>query len=172
MSRVLIVCYSFTGTGRRLSQTLSATQGWPIAEVSDAKPDRGIWRCVLDALFHRHPPIRYSGPDWRAFDALVLVAPIWMYRLAGPMRTFVASLPDKSPDVALISLMGSRGAPNAVAEVGRALGRSPLMSTAVLAREVEDGSCAGQVQAFGRALAEAEDSKLVLRPASWSPATA
>ena len=63
--------------------------------------------------------------------------------------------------------MGESGAPK-----GRLIGRPPLMNAAFKAREVEDGSCAGRLQAFGKAVREAKDSSLVVRPSTWSPRAA
>lgn len=172
MSEVLVVTYSYTGNCRQLAQLLCSQQGWPMAEIRDASPRsglRGTARCLLDSWLHRCPPIDYDGPPLEPFDAVVLISPIWAYRLAGPMRSFVARMRDKLPDVAVVSVMGSSGAPNAVAEVGQLLGRSPLLSTAFTTREVQDGSCAGWLQAFGTAVQKAEESQAVVRPAIWSP---
>ena len=59
--------------------------------------------------------------------------------------------------------MGESGAPKS-----RPTGRPPLMNAAFKTREVEDGSCAGRLQAFGKAVQEAKDSSLVVRPSTWS----
>lgn len=120
------------------------------AEVSGARPRNGVvgtWRCLLDSFFRRCPEIRYGEPNLSEFDAVVLVSPIWAHRLAG----------------AVISVMGESGAPK-----GRLIGRPPLMNAAFNTREAEDGSCAGRLQAFGKAVQEAKDSSLVVRPSTWS----
>jgi len=174
-NKILVVTYSYTGTCRQLAQWLCSAQDWPLVEVTEAKPRSGVlgtWRCVIDSLLYRRPEIRYEGPSLREFKAVVLVAPIWAYRLASPMRSFVASRRDELPDVAVVSAMGGRGAPNAVAEIGRLLGRSPILSTAFTAREIEDGSCAARLQAFGKAVQAAEEGPSAVRPATWSPQTA
>jgi hypothetical protein len=85
------------------------------------------------------------------------------------MRSFVAQMRDELPDVAVVSVMGNSGAPNAVAEIGQLRNRVPLRNTAFTAREVQDGSCAGWLQAFGTAVQKAEESPAVVRPAIWSP---
>ena len=116
------------------------------AEVSGARPRNGVvgtWRCLLDSFFRRCPEIRYGEPNHSEFDAVVLVSPIWAHRLAG----------------AVISVMGESGAPK-----GRLIGRPPLMNAAFNTREAEDGSCAGRLQAFGKAVQEAKDSSLVGSP--------
>jgi hypothetical protein len=172
MGKILVVSYTHTGTSRQLAQTLARVQGWSAAEITEVRGGRGDWRCVLDSLLRRRPAIRYDGPAVDEFDAVVLVAPIWMYRLAGPMRSFVSQYRDRLPAVAVVSAMGGRGAPNAVAEIGRLLRRSPILSTAFTAREVDDGSCAARLKAFGEAVDRAVASTEVLRPATLSPQTA
>ena len=58
----------------------------------------------------------------------MLISPIWAYRLAGPMRSFVASQRAFLRDVAVISVMREGRAPNAVAEATQLIGRPPLMN--------------------------------------------
>ena len=99
--------------------TLTVRAGTPLGEIADARP-RGTWRCVLDSLLRRRPEIHYRGPDPGDFRTVVLVSPIWMYRLAGPMRTFVQREKDAIRRVAVISTMNSGGASNALAEIATA----------------------------------------------------
>ena len=172
MPKILVIAYSHTGTCGRVAQLLCEQQQWPLAEVTDLRPRAGVlgtWRCVADSLLRRRPAICYAGPDPSRFDALVLVAPIWMSRLAGPMRSFVASRRSALPPLAVVSVMGRVGAYNAVAEVARLTGRQPLLGTAVAARSVEDGSCAEVLQAFGDGLREATAGFVVVRAPMWSP---
>jgi hypothetical protein len=175
MNRILVVTYSYTGTGRRLAQALCAQQQWPMAEVLDLRPRRGSWgnwRCVIDSLLRRRPPIRYDGPPPGRFGAVVLIAPVWMRRLAGPMRSFIATHRVLLPDVALVTVMGSSGAPAAAAEVARILGRPPVLATAFTTREVDDGSYAGRLAAFGSAVKTSIEPSPPLRPSFLSPQSA
>ena len=175
MRKILVVAYSYTGTARCLAQMLCAQQGWPMAEVVDVRPRSGFQgtaRCVLDSMLRRAPPIRYEGPDPAGFDTVVLVAPIWMYRLAGPMRSFVAEHASSLPQVALLCTMGSAGAVNAVAEIGALLHRPPLLSLACTQRQVQDGSCAATLRTLGTALQPGSAQESPGRPTSWSPRAA
>jgi hypothetical protein len=172
MSKVLVITYSYTGTCRQLAQLLCSQQGWPMGEISDVRSRKGmmgLWRSIVDSWLHRRPAISYVGPPPIAFDAVVLVSPIWAYRLASPMRSFVAARHGELRNVAVISAMGNRGAPNAVAEISRLLGRSPILDTAFTTRQIEDGSCATLLQAFGTAVDAALGQQDVVRPAVWSP---
>ena len=175
MSKVLVISYSYTGTSLLLAQMLRDFQSWASAEILEVQPRSGWtgnWRCLMDSMLRRSPTIQYKGPTLSEYDAVVLVSPIWAYRLAGPMRSFLTLYGKQLRGVAVISVMGSRGAPNAVAEVSHLLGRSPIMTAAFTSREVEDGSCAGRLQAFGKAVQDTEDSSMVVRPATWSPKVA
>lgn len=167
MSRFLVVYYSYTGTSRQVVQALCELRSWPHVEVADAVPRSGwsgTMRCMLDSILRRCPDIVVKKINMRDYDAVVLVSPIWAYALAGPMRTFIAQYRATLPDVAVISVMGSRGASNAVAEIERTLGRAPMMSTALTAHEVETGVFAARLDAFSQALQGAKDSQLVNRP--------
>lgn len=172
MSKILVIVYSYTGTCRQLTELLCDQQGWPMAEITDALPRRGvrgIWRCLLDSWLRRQPPIHYRGLPPTGFDAVVLVAPVWAYRLAGPMRTFVASQRESLPDVAFTPVTGGRGTRSATAEIGRLIGRAPILSTEFTALEFEDGSYAARLQAFGDGVRAAKAAEAVTRPAIWSP---
>lgn len=171
MDSTLVVCYSYTGISHRLAQLLCAQQGWPLGQVFERSPRRGAsgtLRCVLDSLFHRSPQVSYHGPEPADFHTVVLVAPIWIYRLAGPMRSFVAHNRERLHHVAVLTTMGSRGGSNAAAEIARLLGSDPILSASIASREVEDGSCAQALAAFGATLRPGGPGEPV-RPATWSP---
>ena len=166
MRQMLVVVYSYTGTSRRVAQRLAAELGWPIGEVIDAKPRSGWLRCVLDSVFRRKPAILYAGPDPSAFDAVVLVAPIWVEGLSAPMRTFVATHAAKLREFAVVSVMGSKGAPNAVAEISRLLGRAPLLHTALKRRELDDDDVVARIGVFARAVERARAAPPLSVPAA------
>ena len=175
MSKILVIVYSYTGTCLQLTQLMCDQQGWPMAEITDALPRRGvrgIWRCLLDSWLGRRPPINYRGLPPTGFDVVVLVAPVWAYRLAGPMRTFVAAWRESLPDVAIATAASGRGMRNAIAEISRLIGREPILTTPFTAREFQDGSYVARLQVFGDGVRAAKAAEAVTRPAIWSPQTA
>lgn len=169
MDSILVVCYSFTGVSRRAAQLLASHHGWPLGEIRDERP-RGNLRCVLDSLLRRKPAIRYQGPDPGDFRTVVLVSPIWMYRLAGPMRSFVASHRESLRRVAVVSTMGSAGASNAVTEIAHLLGHAPIHSAAYLQRELDDGTCTDRLLAFGDDLLPGSTATQHPPAPAWAPA--
>jgi flavodoxin len=175
MDRILVVFYSYTGTCRQAAELLCAQHGWPRGEILETRARagaRGTLRCIADTVLRRRPAIHYDGPDPANYDAVVLVAPIWAYGLAGPMRSFIAQQGAALKRYAVVSVMGSAGASNAVAEIDRTLRRAPLIATAFTSREVEDGSCATRLQAFGRALQQATGAGAATADGTWLPRAA
>jgi len=78
--------------------------------------------------------------------------------LIGGLDTYLEAL------LLVVSVMGGSGGPNAAAEIAQLTGRAPILSTTFTAREVEDGSCAARLQAFGTAVANSKDSREAARP--------
>ncbi len=167
MDSILVVCYSHTGISRTAAQLLCSHHGWPLGEIRDDAGSRGTWRCVWDSLLRRTPAIRYEGPDPADFRTVVLVSPIWMYRLAGPMRGFVVRHREALRRVAVISTMNSGGASNAVAEIARLLGHGIVDAAAFTAREIEDGSGTARLLAFGDALQPGSRDTQPVREPAW-----
>jgi flavodoxin len=168
MDSILVVCYSYTGNSRRLAQLLASQRGWPLGEITDTA-SRGALRCVLDSLLRREPPIHYRGPNPADFRTVVLISPIWAYRLAGPMRSFVAQHHARLRRVAVISTMGGAGASNAVEEIARLLGRTPILTAAFTVREIEDGSCTGRLLEFSDELLPGSAQRQKPHPSVWQP---
>ena len=167
MDSILVVCYSYTGISRRAAQLLCSHLGWPLGEILEDK-SRGILRCMLDSLLRRRPEIRYAGPDPGDFRTVVLIAPTWMYQLAGPMRSFVAREKDRLQRVAVIVTMNTGGASNAFAEVEALLGRAPIRAAAFTARSIVDGSGTGGLVDFGLALQPGSTAATPPRQRAWS----
>lgn len=171
MDSILVVSYSYTGTSRRVAQLLCSHHGWPLGEVIDRAP-RGTLRCVLDVLLRRHPPVSYQGPDPGGFRTVVLVAPVWMYRLAPPMRSFLLQHRPHLPRVAAIITMNAGGASNALADIAHVLGHPPIASASFLQREIEDGSATGKLIEFGNVLQPGSAATRAPQPAWRGPARA
>lgn len=162
MDSILVVFYSATGTTRKAAQLLAGSHGWALGEILDEKPRTGATgylRSVLDSMLGRHPAIRYEGPDPADFHTVVLMSPVWVYRLCGPMRSFIASHRDSLHRVAVASTMGSAGASNALLEISRQLGQHPVLADAFTAREISDGSATQRLLDFADRLVPPSTSR-------------
>lgn len=174
MSEILVISYSDTEISHRLAQLLCKQQGWPMAEINEVHPRSGLpgrVRCLLDSGLRRCPQICYSGPPPNEYDAVVLVAPVWSSRLAGPVRSFVNLMCEQLPDLALVSVTQNWGTPDVIAELGLLMGCFPMLSTTFTPHEVSYPSCPVRLQAFGNAILAAEHSQILMGPSACTPQT-
>jgi hypothetical protein len=172
MSRVLVTYFSRTGTCRQVAELLAGRPDWKVAEIVDAVPGRSYMSALLDSLLRRQPRIRYDGPHPGDFDLVLLVFPVWAGRLAGPMRSFLARWQPNLRRVALVPVMGGRGARGAAAEAALLLQRPPVAVEAVLQRAVTDGSCRSRLTAFAAKLDRAVGNASTARRATAMPRAA
>ncbi|AGW90101.1 MULTISPECIES: flavodoxin family protein [Cupriavidus] len=176
MTQAAIVFYSRTGTVRQVAEAVAARSGWPLAEVADVKSRAGILgdlRCVIDNLFHRQVEYRYGGPALDRCEHVVVLAPVWMGRLAAPMRSFLAAsvaTPPLAGRVSAICIMAARGGFQAEAEIARLTGKTPAPALVLLERDVLSGDAAAEIDDFVQALRFADSRPAhAERPAWLSP---
>lgn len=172
MDNILVVFYSYTGVSRRAAELLASHHGWRLGEIRDVHPRSGAigsLRCVLDSLFSRRPAILYLGPDPGTFSVVVIVSPIWSYRLAAPMRSFLTEHAAQIHQFAQVTTMNAAGASNAVGEVARLLRRAAIRTTAFTSREIEDGSGTARLLRFGDALVSRSAVEEGHLQQSWAP---
>lgn len=172
MSEILVISYSNTGTSRRLAQMLCKQQGWPMAEISEVHPRCGFsgqLNCLLDSWMRRRPSICYTGPPPNEYDAVVLVAPVWSWRLAGPVRSFVKLMNEQLPDLAMISVTESWESSDVITEISSLVGYFPLSNATFTPDEVNNGSCLARLQIFGHETQVAEHEQILIKnPSSGS----
>jgi hypothetical protein len=171
MDSILLVSYSYTGLSRRAARLLASHRGWPLGEIHDVRRRAGFLgglRCVADSLFMRQPAIRYEGPDPGDFRTVVIVSPIWAYRMAGPMRSFLAQHAGRIQRYAQVTLMNASGASNAVREAARLLQRSPVLTAEFLSREIVDGSGVARLLRLGDTLVPASAAAQAARQPAWT----
>ncbi len=172
MSEILVISYSNTGASRRLAQMLCNQQGWPMAEISEVKPRCGLsgqLSCLLDSWLRRRPSIFYTGPPPNEYDAVVLVAPVWAWRLAGPVRSFLKLMSEQLPDLALISVTPSIEIFDVIAELASLTGSSPVLSTTFTPDEINNESCWARLRIFGKETEAAAHSQILNQHSACTP---
>lgn len=178
MTEGMIVYYSRTGTVRQVAEALAEQLGWPVAEVADETSRAGFGgdlRCVLDIVLHRAARYRFSGPDPADCNHVVVLAPVWLGRLATPMRSFLADYAATLSHVehlSAICVMAARGGYRAMAEVNQLTGKIPTPALVLLQRDVLSGTATLDIDYFAQTLRLADpDMARTQRPAWLSPNT-
>lgn len=153
--RILVCYFSRTGHTRRLAQELQRALGAEIEELREPRPRkglRGFVRSALDAITHRYPAIETPRHDPAQFDLLVLGGPIWVGRMASPLRTYAAGPARRAPHIALFCTEAARGADMAFAELEVLCGCERVGSLAVAGRDRERPEHGEAISALLRAL--------------------
>jgi flavodoxin len=151
MDSMLVVVYSEAGLARKVAQQLAAEHGWPVGEVRDldaAGEHEGLVRTILHALPHR-THMAYEGPEPGDFRTVILITPMRAGHVPAPMRAFLNGHREELRRTAIISILKSEDAVSAVAEVAQTLGHAPIHNATFTGAEIEDGSGAARVSAFG-----------------------
>jgi hypothetical protein len=154
-ARALIVFYSLSGNTEGLARDLAAAlpQGtWDLEALRERKARtgwRGMVRCVSDSIGRRKPSIvapRFRPAD---YDVVLVGTPIWMGRLSGPARTYLATGPFRQAKLGLF--ISSGGPPNAGTwkDIQQACPQTPTDVLQFNTRETHDVS---RIDGFLRAM--------------------
>jgi hypothetical protein len=102
--RPLVIYYSLTGNNRIVAAELGNAFGCERLELTSMRERTGFWKvnCVIDQLFDRDD---LPGPvklDASQYNPIIIACPIWIHRLASPMRTFLDHKRLASKDVYVV----------------------------------------------------------------------
>ncbi len=90
--KTLIIVYSRTGKSMLVAQTLKTRLAADLLAIKDQK-DRsgflGYCSAGYDAFFDRHTQIEPQTADVSQYEHLIIVSPIWNWKLSTPIHTFL-----------------------------------------------------------------------------------
>ena len=102
----LIIYYSRTGHCSLVVETLKTHLDADVLEIKDTK-DRsgtlGYMSAGFDSYFDRDTVIDPSRPDLSAYSSIILVSPIWNWKLSVPIRTLLHQGGFRGKKVAVIT---------------------------------------------------------------------
>lgn len=123
-----IISYSLTGNNEALASNLAGSINAKHIRVSEPGK-RSMGRIVSDTVLNRSPKIDFDPSQVAADDFVIFVGPVWMGKVASPLRTCFKQLSAKSFPYAFISVSGGADGPqsndNLPAELSRSMGRDP-----------------------------------------------
>lgn len=99
--KTLIVYYSRTGKSRLLCDVLQQHISSDLIEVKTLDEDRyrlgriGYYRAAFDSIFNRYIPIEPEQPDFSSYSSMIIVSPVWNWKLSTPIRTLLHKNKDK-----------------------------------------------------------------------------
>jgi flavodoxin len=96
-SKTLIVYYSRTGKTKLLCDVLQKHINSDILEVNPVDEDRyrpgriGYYTAAFDSVFNRYIQIEPEYPDFTSYSSIIIVSPVWNWKLSAPIRSLIHS---------------------------------------------------------------------------------
>ena len=138
-NEILVVYYSRSGNTRRLARELAVALDADLAEIFEPRARAGLFgfiRCAFDAWRLRFPPVEVL-PDAARYRTVVLGGPIWIGRLAAPVRSYARELRTRDGALGFFCSLGGSDPRDAFDDLGALCGRAPLATLAVDASHAE-----------------------------------
>jgi len=88
----LIIVYSRTGKSMLAAQTLRTQLGADLLEIKDLEDRSGTMGYIgagYDAFFDRHTAIEPQKADLSPYSNIIVISPIWNWKLSTPIHTFI-----------------------------------------------------------------------------------
>lgn len=137
---VLLVYYSRSGQTRKLAheirKSLPASKIEEIQEIKNRKGMLGYMQSAFEAMVGSSPVIEPLQSDPSQFDVVVLACPVWMGRIASPMRTYLLKMESKLSKVAFVVTEGGSGGNRALLQMRDLCRKIPLAELIVTETEL------------------------------------
>lgn len=154
--RTLVVSYSRTGLTKKVADLVAEQLGAEkIEEVSESVRRigwLGYLRSAWEASVETTPLIQSPQFDPAEFDVVVLAAPVWMSKLASPMRTYLVKMERRLPRIAFIVTEGGSGGHRVLQQMRELCHKMPLTELVITEDEIRK-SPVTRVKAFCEKLA-------------------
>jgi len=127
--RVLVAFFANTGNTRFVASEIARRSGAELEEIRDARPHAGACeglRYIRDSLIGAKPPIEAARKDPSGYDLVILGTPVWAWRVASPMRSYVLQNASRFKQVAFFCTEGGLGDRLVFSELSRLCGQTPV----------------------------------------------
>jgi hypothetical protein len=128
--KISVVSYSLTGNNEALAARVARSLGADHLKVAEHKP-RSMGAIALDMLFNRTPKVGLPADALAKPEALVFFAPVWMGKVASPLRASLKALRADSRPYAFVSISGGSAGTDATQrladDVKARTGRAPAI---------------------------------------------
>jgi hypothetical protein len=91
--KITLISYSFTWNNDRLSIEIASRIWIEHIKITEPKKRTGL-QIMLDLLFNKNPEINENLDNINKNDLIIFIAPIWMWKIAFPLRTVFLNYKD------------------------------------------------------------------------------
>lgn len=127
MKKTLVLFYSFTGNNEKLAKRIADYLSADYQAINEINK-RNFFTIVLDVVFNRIPHIHKPVKEINQYEHVIFIAPIWLGKIASPLRSVFKLYRENIRSYSFISLSGGADGVNVGIEhelVSR-LGKKPV----------------------------------------------
>lgn len=149
--KALVVYYSLSGNTQKVAEAIAKACNADIEKIRDRKTRIGMFgmlRTVFQTLFSKSSQIRTVYADPGRYDLLILGSPVWIGRLAAPMRSYIQREKDRFNQVAFFCTQYSSGAANVFNSMATLSAKQPVATMEVTDKEIESAGYTKKMQTF------------------------
>lgn len=122
-----VISYSLTGNNEKLAKKIANALQADFSAIEE-KNDRNYFTIVLDILLNRTPTLKNIKIPLEHYDHIIFVAPVWLGKIATPLRALLKQLKGKAKEYSFVSISaGADGKenPNLEKELTKRTGITP-----------------------------------------------
>ncbi|MBI1767193.1 MAG: hypothetical protein HYR67_02325 [Bacteroidetes bacterium] len=105
--KLAIVYYSYSGNNESLAKELRLRFGSDLVKIEEQKK-RTSFTILLDLAFGRDAKVRKPKVFLRDYETLIFIAPVWDFKIATPMKSFIKMEREHIRNYAFITVCGGR----------------------------------------------------------------
>ncbi|MFH1786433.1 MAG: flavodoxin [archaeon] len=153
--KALTVFYSRTGFTKKAAQEVAKALRSDLEEITDPASRAGLigyLKSGREAVARKLPLINSQKKDPSKYDIVVLCTPVWAGRMASPVRTYISQNRGKLKKVAFFATQGSASEQRVFSDMETTLGKPPISSLYLTAKEVAEGNYTAKVREFASRL--------------------
>lgn len=109
--KIAIISYSYTGNNAALAKCVARELSAKHIKVTVKKPVT-MGTIIADMAFNRTPKVQPAPDILRQYDLVLFFAPVWMGKLASPLRAYLRYLKAYSQSYGFLSISGGADGDN------------------------------------------------------------
>ena len=102
---IAVVSYSYTGNNETLAAAVAKTLSAEHVKILEVKP-RKMSKIILDMILNRTPRVQPLPSVLEQYERILFIAPVWMGKVASPLRAYLKHLKAHPQPYAFASISG------------------------------------------------------------------
>lgn len=109
--KAIVISYSLTGNNEALGNSIAKEFAAEHIKITEPK-SRTMGTIFLDLIFKRTPKVKQMLDKVKNYDLILFSGPVWIGRIATPIRAYLKQLKKNPCKYAYVSISGGADGPN------------------------------------------------------------